>query len=294
MTFDEVLTQVRELLQQRGRVTCLCYDALALWYLGYTDQALRKIQEALSLAQERSHPFSLAYALYHTASHHRFRRQEQAAQEWAEKAITLSTEHGFHFWLVLGTIVRGRALAERGQAEEGIGQIRQGLATCRAAGAGIGQTNYLAMLAEGYVQAGQAREGLTTLAEALDLVQKTGEHSHEAELYQLKGELTLQQENQKAKVKGQKSKIETSSQPLTPSTQAEAEACFLKAIDIARKQQAKSWELRAATSLTRLWQQQNKKAEAHKLLSDVYNWFTEGFDTKDLQEARGLLGELGG
>ena len=124
---------------------------------------------------------------------------------------------------------------------------------------------------------------------------KTGERFYEAELYRLKGELTLAQEgkSQKAKGKSQKSKI-PSTQHLTPSTQAEAEAeaCFHKAIEVARRQQAKSWELRATVSLARLWQSQGKRKEAHKLLAGIYNWFTEGFDTKDLQEARGLLERL--
>ena len=130
------------------------------------------------------------------------------------------------------------------------------------------------------------------VAEALITVERTGERTWEAELYRLKGTLTLQQENQKSKGKSQKSKIETNPQPLAPSTQAEAEACFLKAIEIARKQQAKSLELRATMSLARLWQQQGKTAEAHQMLSEIYNWFTEGFDTKDLQDAKVLLEEL--
>ena len=134
-------------------------------------------------------------------------------------------------------------------------------------------------------------EGLTALAEALAVVDKTGERFYEAELYRLKGELTLQQENQKSKGKNQKSEIpDPRSQILEP--QVEAEACFHKAIEIAQRQSAKSLELRAATSLACLWQQQGKKAEAHELLSEIYNWFTEGFDTKDLQEAKTLLEEL--
>jgi predicted ATPase len=138
---------------------------------------------------------------------------------------------------------------------------------------------------------GQIKEGLTLVTEALELVNNSGRRAFEAELYRLRGELTLQQENQKSKFKRQKAKIlEPKSQ--IPNPQSEVEACFLKAIEIARKQQAKSLELRAAMSLAKLWQQQNKKAEAHKLLSDVYNWFTEGFDTKDLQEAKVLLEEL--
>jgi hypothetical protein len=129
------------------------------------------------------------------------------------------------------------------------------------------------------------------VAEALALVEKNGERWNEAELYRFKGELTLQQENQKSKGKNQKAKI-TNPQSLTPNPQTEAEACFLKAIEVVRHQQAKSWELRAATSLARLWQQQGKQHEAHDLLSDIYNWFTEGFDTQDLKDAKALLEEL--
>ena len=293
---------------QNFKVSCLSYDALALWPLGYPDQALKRIQEALSLAQELSHPFSLAFALTLAAWMHLLRREEQLARERAEAVISLSTEQGFSFWLALGTIVQGWTLAEQEQAEEGISQIRQGLSACRAAGAEIGQTHFLTRLAEVYGKMGQAGEGLKTLAEALDRVQITGERSHEAELYRLKGELTLQ----KLSVISSQLSV-TDPRPVTPDPQSEAEACFLKAIDIAQKQQAKSWELRAATSLARLWQQQaleqgaksteqgarstqhetrTRLVEAHKLLSDVYNWFTEGFDTKDLQEAKGLLADL--
>jgi hypothetical protein len=133
---------------------------------------------------------------------------------------------------------------------------------------------------------------LRVVAEVLITVERTGERQWEAELYRLKGTLTLQQENQKSKGKSQKSKIETNPQPLAPSTQAEVEGYFLKAIDISRKQQAKSLELRATMSLARLWHQQGKTAEAHQMLAEIYNWFTEGFDTKDLQDAKVLLEEL--
>jgi len=169
----------------------------------------------------------------------------------------------------------GWALAEQGQVEEGIAKLHQGLTAYRATGAEMGQPQRLALLAAVYGKAGQAEEGLAPLADALTQVEKTGECMWEAELYRLKGKLTFQ-----SKVQGPKSKVE------------EAEECFLKAIDIARKQQAKSLELRAAVSLARLWQQQGKKDEAHQLLSEIYGWFTEGFDTKDLQEAKALLDEL--
>ena len=168
--------------------------------------------------------------------------------------------------------------------KRGLAQIRQGLATYQAIGAGIFQSYYLALLAEAYGKAGQAEEGLTALAEALAVVDKSGERFYEAELYRLKGELTLQ----KLSVVSSQLSV-PNPQPLAPSPQAEAEACFLKAIEIARQQQAKSLELRAVMSLARLWQQQGKKAEAHQMLSEIYDWFTEGFDTKDLQEAKALL-----
>jgi hypothetical protein len=150
------------------------------------------------------------------------------------------------------------------------------------------------MLADAYETGGQSEEGLHALTEALDAVNKRGEGVYEAELYRLKGMLTLQEASQKSKGKSQKSKVETSPQPLTPSTQAEAEAeeCFHKAIEIARRQQAKSLELRAVMSLARLWQQQGKEHEARDRLAKIYNWFTEGFDTKDLQEAKAVLQEL--
>ena len=191
--------------------------------------------------------------------------------------ITLSTEHGFPFWLGWATLLRGWALATQGQDEVSIRQIHKGLDILRATGSGVGWTAALTMLAEAYGKVGQVEEGLTALAEALAFVDKTEERVWEAELYRLRGELTLQQ----FKVQSSRFKIEE-----------EAEACFLKAIEISKKQQAKSLELRAATSLARLWQQQGKQEAAHKLLSDVYNWFTEGFDTKDLREARTLIEEL--
>jgi len=131
-------------------------------------------------------------------------------------------------------------------------------------------------LAEAYRKDGQVEEGLTTVVEALAFVERTEERFYEAELHRLKGELTLK----KSKVKGRKSEV------------VEAEAYFLKAIEVARKQEAKSWELRAAMSLARLWQKQGKRLEAQELLAPVYNWFTEGFDTKDLQDAQALLKNL--
>jgi predicted ATPase len=269
-------------------VCCGVYTAYALWHLGYPDQGLKKIHEAVTLAQELSHPFSLALALNWAAISHQFRREGHLAQERAEAAITLSTEQGFPFCVAWGTILRGWVLAEQGQEEEGIAQMRQGIAAWRATGAEVWRPYFLALLAEAYGKVGHTEEGLSVVAEALALVDKTGERFYEAELYRLKGELTLQQ----FQVSGSKFQVENSSESRVRSPAAEAEACFWKAIEIARKQQAKSWELRAATSLARLWQQQGKPREAHEMLAEIYGWFTEGFDTKDLQDAKALLEEL--
>jgi predicted ATPase len=279
----------------------LLYAAYALWPLGYPDQAFEKVCEALNLAEGLSHPYSLTIALGHIDMFHTFRREWQLARERAEAVITLSTEQGFALWLAQGTIFHGRALAEQGQVEEGIAQMQQGLAAYQNMGAELSRVRCLPMLAAGYAKAGLIDKGLNMLAEALELVDKTDERWNEAELYRLKGELTLQ----KLSVVSYQLSV-PSTQFLTPDPQSEAEVCFLKAIEVAQKQQAKSLELRAVMSLARLRQQQasedgsrttqhvprTRLDEAHKLLSDVYNWFTEGFDTKDLQEAKALIEEL--
>jgi predicted ATPase len=199
---------------------------------------------------------------------HQFRREAQAVQERAEALMTLSTEQGFPYWLAFGTILRGWALTAQGEGAEGIAQINQGLAAHRATGAELHRPHFLSLLAEAYGKVGQPEEGLTVLVEALEIVDNAGERNWEAELYRRKGELLLEQQGQKV---------------------GEAEACFRKALDIARRQQAKSLELRVAMSLSRLWQQQGKQEEAHQLLAEIYGWFTEGFDTADLQEAKALL-----
>jgi predicted ATPase len=273
-------------------VSGLSSTVVVLWSLGYPDQARQKSEAARILAQELAHPFDVTLARAFTATSHQLRRDSALTQEWAEATILLAREHGFLQWLGLGTILRGWAVAEQGQREEGITQIRQGLATRQALGAGVFQSYALALLAEGYGKVGQAEEGLTVLPEALTVMDNTGERFYEAEIYRLKGELLLAQEvkSQNAKVKSQKS-APPGAQHLTPSTQ-EAEGCFLHAIEVAQSQQAKSLELRAALSLSRLWQHQGKQHEAHQLLAEVYGWFTEGFDTKDLQEAKALLGVL--
>ena len=262
----------------------LSIAAWALWRLGYPDQALESSHQMVAVAEESLHPFSLAWALHFAGLLHRARGENPAAQERAEAVIALCTEHGFPVFLAWGTAVRGAALAAQGQAEEGLAQIRQGLAVARATGGELAQSSILTALAVAHGKVGQADDGLATVAEALAFVDRTEERMNEAELYRLKGELSLQSQVQSRKpvlsaVKG--SQVEE-----------EAEACFQKAIEVARRQSAKSWELRAATSLARLWQQQGKVAEARDLLAPVYNWFTEGLDTADLNDAQALLEEL--
>jgi class 3 adenylate cyclase/tetratricopeptide (TPR) repeat protein len=260
-------------------VTSLSYAAWILWYLGYPDQALKRSQEALALAYERAHPFTLAFALHFSAALHRMRREGPAAQQRAEEELALSSGHGFPYFVAGSTFLLGWALAEQGQADEGITLMRQGLGAHRAAGTvQVGQL--LAILAEMYGRVGQGEEGLQVLAEAQAEIQESRESWWEALLYCAKGRLFLTSESANPK-----SAIDN--------RQIGAEACFRKAIDVARRQSAKSLELRAAIPLARLWQSQGKTGEARLMLADIYGWFTEGFDTADLREAQMLLEEIG-
>jgi TOMM system kinase/cyclase fusion protein len=252
-------------------VACRSFAARTLWFLGYPDQGLAQSQQAVTLAQQRAHPLSLNYALRIAAMFHQFRREVRVAQERAEASIRLATEQGFPYWIAFGTILRGWALTHQGQAQAGVEQMHQGLTAWRATGAEIQVPLFLALLAEAHGTLGEPEAGLAVLAEALVHGEHTGERYLEAEIHRLKGELLLQQSS---------------------SNQTEAETCFHQAITIAQNQQAKSWELRAATSLARLWHQQGKRQEAYDLLAPVYHWFTEGFDTADLKDAKALLDEL--
>ena len=252
-------------------VLCRAYSAWALGLLGYPDQALERIHEAVTMGRDLSHPHSLVFALYLVASLHQLRRDVQATHEWAEATLALSREQLFPYWSAVGRITRGWALANRGQGAEGIEEIRQGLAAYQATGAELGRPWFLALLAEAYGKAGRAEEGLHVVAEALVVAAKTGEGFFEAEQYRLQGELLLARSVEKQTV---------------------AESCFHQALDSARRQQAKWLELRTAVSLSHLWQQQGKRVEARALLAPIYGWFTEGFDTADLQEAKALLDAL--
>jgi predicted ATPase len=251
---------------------CLSYAAQALWMLGYPDQAQQRCQDALTLARQLSHPFSVAFGLGHRVVLHQFRREGHAVCEAAQELMMFCAEKGFSQWVDMGTILHGWGLAVQGQGDAGIAQMRQGLLSSQNAGTKLGQAPVLAQLAEAYWRTGQTAAGFQALTEALAVMDTTGERWWAAETYRLKGELLLQQ---------------------SPLDVARAETCFQHAIDIARQQHAKAWELRAATSLARLWQQ-DKRTAAYELLAPIYGWFTEGFDTVDLQDAKALLEELGG
>jgi predicted ATPase len=254
-------------------VRCLTVSAIVLVLLGYPDQALQRNNDALALARKLAHPFSLAYALNAATWLHQLRREPALAQERAEALLALCHEQGFALYQTVGSLLRGWALAEQGQAVEGVAQMHEGLTTRRTIGAKGTDTCYLAMLAEGYGRSEQPEEGLKILAEALAAVDQSGVRFYEAELYRLQGELLLMQAGTGHEVQ-------------------EAEACFRQALAVTRRQQAKWLELRAAISLSRLWQHQGKRAEARQLLAEIYGWFTEGFETPDLRETQALLAEL--
>ena len=247
------------------------YLAWELWQLGFPEQALQHSQAARTLAEEVAHPYSLAQALVWAAIVHQYRREVLAAHAQAAAAMTLATEQGFAMRVTQGTVLHGWALAMQGQSEAGLAAMRQGLDADLATGAKTYQPYFLGLLAEAYGAGGHPDEGLAALAEALAVTDTTEVRYYAAELYRLKGALLLQQAVPDA---------------------AQAEACFHQALDVARQQQAKAFELRAATSLARLWQSQGKCQAAYDLLAPVYGWFTEGFDTADLQEAKALLEEL--
>src|SRR5262249_40502558 len=235
-------------------VVCLSVMAWTLWMLGYPDRALTKSCEAVTLAQELSHAYSLGFALNYAATLHMWRREVQFAKERAEVIIALSREHDFIEALGRGMIKRGWVLAKQGAVAEGIGQLHEGLATIRATGTELGLPQHLTPLVEAYMQGGQADAGLRVLAEALAHVEKTSAGALESEIYRLTGECLLMQTSRQCK-------------------EREAEECFRQALDVARRQEAKSLELRAAMSLSRLWQQQGKQDEARELLAPIYGWF---------------------
>ena len=251
-------------------------SAWTLWYQGYPDQAGELSERALLLAHKMAHPFTLAFTLVAAAMLRQFRQEPKQVREYAEAVITLSTEQGFPHYLAWGTIMRGWALAVQGQTAEGGTLITQGLVAYQATGAELSRSYFLALLATVCRDSGQTQVGLRALTDALAMVDRTGEHFHEAELHRLMGEMRLGGED-----------------VLAPeSAEQQAQACFQKAIELAIDQGAKLPELRATLSLARLWQMQGKVPAAKKKLTGIYGFFTEGLDTADLRHARAFIEEI--
>jgi predicted ATPase len=250
-------------------VALLSHGSWTLWHLGYPDQALAWSREAIALAHDVSHPFSQVFALDYASILYQWRGERQACKERTDEAMAISVEQRFTFWLARTRISQGWALVEAGETGRGIAEMRENLAAYRATGSNLFVTYYLILLARACARSGDPASALAALEEGLAEVQATEGHLWEAELYRIEGELLLQ---------GAK-----------PADEAAAEARLRQALDIARRQEARSLELRAAMSLGRLWDRNGKRAEAHALLADTYNWFTEGYDTADLREASALL-----
>jgi predicted ATPase len=255
----------------------LTHASWALWLLGYPDQALKRAAEGLALAQKLNHPYTSATADAFAAWLHHFRRNGDAVEELASAAVTISTEHDFAFYRTMGLVIRGWALTQRARLSDGIAEMRTGVDAYRVTGAEINRPAFLSLLAEACGNAGKAEEGLSLLAEAQDLADGRQERWWQAELHRLKGELILKR---------------SGAHNSRPTDENEAEECFRQALAVAKAQKARSLELRAAMSLSRLWRTQSKHSEARQVLEEAFAFFTEGFDTPDLLEAKEQLKQL--
>ncbi len=256
-------------------VQSLVFSEASSWTLGFPDQARDRVERALSLARQLSHPFSLCNALFFSSRADHRRGETIAASKFADAMFHLAHEQGFRGFSAMAIAQRGVVLIAGAQAEEGITQLREGIDSEGAFE--VMRTQYLAYLAVGYGLVGRVEEGFAALAEAMALVESTGVCLYESELNRLKGELTLKRPEADSNSK----------------VQEEAETYFRQAIEIARRQCAKSLELRATMSLARLLAKQGRRDEARAMLAEIYGWFTEGFDTADLKDAKALLDKLG-
>jgi len=252
-------------------VCCRSFGSLALWQLGYPDQALAACRGGDALARELSHPFSVTIALWATGMLHLLRRETTATRESGESMIAHCSEKGFPPFIPMGKIFRGGALAGAGEFVEGVGELRQGIAGVRATGTEYTLPLFYAWLGELCGKGGQVEEGLSALEDGLAMSEKNDDRFSLPEFHRVKGELLLAR---------------------SARNKDEAEDAFSQAVTVARDQEAKSLELRAAMSLARLWGENGKRSEAHDLLTPIYDWFTEGFDTPDLKDAKALLDEL--
>jgi class 3 adenylate cyclase/predicted ATPase len=253
-------------------VVCLSYLSQVLWYLGYPHQGLERAKQAIALAQVLSDPFSLAFAQSFLSSIHLLRREVRELGQNTEQMLALCTQHGFVFWSGYAVFHRGVSMV-RQQRTEGIAQMEEGLAVVSTTGAQTRRPDALCLLAEAYGEAGRLDEALVVLDEALTAIDEHEDRLYEAETHRLRGELLLKQD---------------------ASNGAAAEDCFRRAIEITQKQSAKSMELQATTSLARLLRDTGRYDDARATLAEIYDWFTEGFDTADLKDAKALLDELNG
>jgi predicted ATPase len=253
------------------RAVALAWLSLLLLVLGHGNVALLRSREALAAAQEVPHPATRAYALNHAVQFHQLLGDGAAVEELSTALLSLTGEHGFPFWSAAARMQRGWLMTSHGDPKGGAAQIGDGLAAYRTTGSDHMMPYYLALHAEACVGLGQVSEGLRLIEEGLAAVERTAERWYEAEIYRLKGGLLL---------------------ALTQPDAAAAQTCFRHAIAIARRQGAKLWELRAASSLARHLREQGDRAEARDLLAPIHSWFTEGFGTRDLSEAKALLDEL--
>jgi predicted ATPase len=271
---------------QNSGVGTKCHAAWALWIIGRPDRALERIDQALQLAQALSEPHGLAHACFFAAILHQLRREVRRAQDFAEAGIAISRKHELVLYEAMATIVRGWALTEQGNKLEGIEQMREGIAAHKATGTEVLLPHFLALLAEALGKDGQADEGLRQLEEALAIAHRNGDRYYEAELYRIKGELLL------VRTRGLRS---DAAETIEGRAEAETtvfeqvESCFRRSFETARQQKAESWKLRAAMSLSHLYEDQGRRGPAYDLLSETYNSFHEGFDTADLREAKALL-----
>jgi predicted ATPase len=249
----------------------LSYLGWTLWHLGYPDSAVSKGDEAIAAGRAVEHPNSIAAGKFFANVVRLYRRETKIVLENAERLIAFCDQHDLRGWPLFSRNHRGWALSLLSRADEGIAEMEQANAILKAVGAEIGFSNLLFNLAEGYREAGRYDDALKTLEEALAAAEKQEEHQVDSAIHQLRGELLLNKD---------------------PSNAAEAERCFERAIEIARNQSGKSLELRATLSLARLLRNSGRRAEAHEMLAEIYSWFTEGFDTADLIDAKSLLDEF--
>jgi len=274
---------------QNSAVAMQCHAALALWFLGQPDQALDRMQKALSLAHELSEPHGLAHAFFFSAILYQLRREKRKAQEHADASLGIATEHRLLLYAATATVACSWARSEPGRQEE-VEQLRQGLAAHHATGTELLLPHFLALMVEALDNAGQHEKGLQVVEEALTLADRNREHYYDAELYRLKGELLLTQST--VRVRGQAATAGTVPDVEYARGASTAEACFDQSIKIAQRQNAKSLELRPTMSLARLYQKLSRSEDARVRLARVYDEFTEGFDTADLLEAKALLDGL--